>query len=56
MRDGVLSEDAVAEIDAAATARIDEAVAYAEAQEYPAETDALLHVFGPPFAGATAGS
>jgi TPP-dependent pyruvate/acetoin dehydrogenase alpha subunit len=54
--DGILSEDALAEIDAAAVAQVDEAVAYAEAQEYPAETDALLDVFGPPFAGvATAG-
>ena len=45
--DGVLSEEAVAEIDAAAVAQIDEAVAYAEAQEYPAEAEALLDVFGP---------
>jgi pyruvate dehydrogenase E1 component alpha subunit len=54
--DGVLSEDGLAEIDAAAAARVDEAVAYAEAQEYPAETDALLDVFGPPFTVAAAGT
>jgi TPP-dependent pyruvate/acetoin dehydrogenase alpha subunit len=50
--DGVLSEGAVAEIDAAAVAQIDEAVAYAEAQAFPAEADALLDVFGPRPAGS----
>ena len=54
--DGVLSEDVIAEIDAAAVAVVDEAVAYAESQEYPAETDALLDVFGPPLARSSAGS
>jgi len=45
--DGVLTEHDVSEIDAVAVARIDEAVAYAEAQPLPAEADALLDVFGP---------
>jgi pyruvate dehydrogenase E1 component alpha subunit len=52
--DGSLSEEAVREIQAAAVAQVDEAVAYAEAQQYPAETDAMLDVFGPPFAGSAA--
>jgi acetoin:2,6-dichlorophenolindophenol oxidoreductase subunit alpha len=51
-----LSEKDVAQIDAATVAVVDEAVAFAEEQEYPAETDALLDVFGPPFAGLAAGS
>ena len=49
---GVLPAEAIAEIDTAAVAQVDEAVEYAEAQSYPAETDALLDVFGPPLAGS----
>ena len=51
--DGVLSEEIVAEIDAAAATEVDAAVAYAEEQDYPAETEALLDVFGPPLAHST---
>jgi pyruvate dehydrogenase E1 component alpha subunit len=53
---GILAEQAVAEIGGAAAALIDEAVAYAETQEYPAAEDALVDVFGPPLAGGTPGS
>jgi TPP-dependent pyruvate/acetoin dehydrogenase alpha subunit len=53
--EGVLTEDAAAEIATAAEAMVEDAVAYAEAQEYPAEEDALLDVFGPPLGGGQAG-
>jgi acetoin:2,6-dichlorophenolindophenol oxidoreductase subunit alpha len=46
---GVLSEEDIAELGAAAEAAVNDAVAYAEAQEYPPEEDALLDVFAPPF-------
>jgi pyruvate dehydrogenase E1 component alpha subunit len=51
---GILSDEAAAEIEAAATAQVDEAVAYGESEPFPSETDALLDVFGPPFAGSAA--
>jgi pyruvate dehydrogenase E1 component alpha subunit len=49
---GILSDEAAAEIESAAIAQVDEAVAYGESEPFPAETDALLDVFGPPFAGS----
>jgi acetoin:2,6-dichlorophenolindophenol oxidoreductase subunit alpha len=50
---GILTDQGVNEIDAAAVAQIDEAVAYAEAQPLPAQTDALLDVFGPPWSAGS---
>jgi 2-oxoisovalerate dehydrogenase E1 component len=49
---GVLTEAELAEIAASAEARVDDAVAYAEAEPYPDAEDALRDVFAPRAGGA----